>query len=454
MAAQNPVIVIPGITASKLRDEYPTDPELVWGALPWQKKWERVALHPDDLKYEREEPARVAPDQVLGVAYGDLIDELRHDLSPAGDKPTPVFPFPYDWRQPLESAESQLEDFIDEVIDRTRLIKHYHDDDAWSGRPRVDLVGHSMGGLVIAGLLERLGRASRVGRVATLASPFRGSFEAPLQITTGLSSLGEDAKSSRSREVSRLTPALYYMLPSILDALVVAKEIEPSIRLPQYWRLFDPATWQPGVIKTMQEYIRLHGLNRTDRRKQAEGLFGKLLGTARAHRRRIESLELGGAGLTGGVDGWLCIVGVDAKTRVALHVEKKDGNPRFDLSSTERKNKWGKEDKDWTQTGDGTVPYDGARSGFVPVEKIVCLSPDDFGYWEIKDRALTRIAGFHGILPNMNLVQQLVVAHLKGKDGKGLRGRQPPDLPEGKSWAPPLPKLESRGTKTPNDEDS
>ena len=100
------VIVIPGITASQLRDEYPIAPERVWGALPFQKKWDRVALHPDNLRYERDEPARVTPDQLFGVAYGDLIDELRHDLSPKADKPTPVFPFAYDWRSRLEDVES------------------------------------------------------------------------------------------------------------------------------------------------------------------------------------------------------------------------------------------------------------------------------------------------------------------------------------------------------------
>lgn len=436
--------MIPGITASQLRDEYPIDPERVWGALPFQKKWDRVALHPDNLRYERDEPARVTPDQLLGVAYGELIDELRHDLSPKADKPTPVFPFAYDWRSRLEDAESRLEELIDEVIERTKLLKHYHHD-AWAGSPRVDLVGHSMGGLVIAGLLQRLGPKSHVGRVATLASPFRGSFEAVLKITTGLANFGEETRpTSREREIARLTPALYYLLPSIRDGLDIAEGLDPSMRLSRAERLFDPATWQPGVIQTMEEYIRLHGVKRVGRREQAEELFTELLRWARAHRRRLESLDLGQTGLAGGVNGWLCIVGVDADTRVSLRIESLRGKPRFDLRSADRKNEWGKAGKDWTKTGDGTVPYEGARSGFIPVEKIVCLSPDDFGYWEVKDRALEKIAGFHGILPNMNLAQNLVVAHLKRESGRGLRGRKPPDLPPGMPWAPPLSQIKAR----------
>lgn len=445
MAVQNPVVVIPGITASRLRDEYPLDPERVWGAMPFQRKWDRVALHPDNLLYERDEPARVAPDQLLGVAYANLIDELRHDLSPKADKPTPVYPFPYDWRMRLEHVESQLEDFIAEVIERARLLKHY-DGSSWSADPRVDLVGHSMGGLVIAGLLERLGPNSRVGRVATLASPFRGSFEAVLKITTGLANLGEEAAPvSREREIARLTPALYYLLPSIRDALDV-EGVEPSARLSPAERLYDPAIWQPSVIQTLEEYIRLYALKRTGRKQQARDLFTQLLRWARGHRRRLESLDLAKAGLDGGVNGWLCIAGVDANTRVSLRITRVRGNPRFDLRSADRKNEWGKKGSDWTQTGDGTVPYEGARSGFIPVEKMVCLSPDEFGYWEIKDRVLEKVAGFHGMLPNMNLAQRLIVAHLKNESGRGLRGRRPPDLPPGVAWAPPLLQIEERGS--------
>ena len=57
---QPPVIVIPGITASLLRDEYAVTPDAVWSML--SKKYDRVMLHPDDLRYEGLEPARVRAD--------------------------------------------------------------------------------------------------------------------------------------------------------------------------------------------------------------------------------------------------------------------------------------------------------------------------------------------------------------------------------------------------------
>ena len=88
MAFQNPVIVVPGITASDLRDEYSTSPESVWSLL--SKRYERVVLHPDDLRYEREQPSRVVADRLFSIPYDELIQELRHDLTPGKKRQTPM----------------------------------------------------------------------------------------------------------------------------------------------------------------------------------------------------------------------------------------------------------------------------------------------------------------------------------------------------------------------------
>jgi hypothetical protein len=62
------------------------------------KSYERITLHPDDLRYEMKEPARVVKDQVFELFYNEIIEELRHNLSPGPEKTVPVFPFAYDWR--------------------------------------------------------------------------------------------------------------------------------------------------------------------------------------------------------------------------------------------------------------------------------------------------------------------------------------------------------------------
>jgi hypothetical protein len=58
-----PIAVVPGIIANYLCDECQLPPELVWGML--EKDYDRVALHPENLRCEAREPARVMPDHVL-----------------------------------------------------------------------------------------------------------------------------------------------------------------------------------------------------------------------------------------------------------------------------------------------------------------------------------------------------------------------------------------------------
>lgn len=124
----NPVIFLPGIMGSVLHDEYPVSPETVWS--PFKsvlKDFERITLHPSEPRYELREPARVTAGQLFEILYGEFIEELRHNLTARADEPVPVFPLAYDWRQPLETTEKRLADFIDEVLDRTRLLRHYHE---------------------------------------------------------------------------------------------------------------------------------------------------------------------------------------------------------------------------------------------------------------------------------------------------------------------------------------
>lgn len=431
MALPNPVIVVPGITASDLRDAYQVSPETVWSTL-LNKNYDRILLHPDDLRYELVEPARVVPASIFGTPYGSLIEELRHNLTEHSDSPVPVFPFPYDWRQPLDLVERQLEAFIDEVIVRTSLLRHYHAA-GFKEAPRVNLVGHSMGGLIIAGYLQRLGTAARVEKVVTLGTPFRGSLEAPIKVVTGTASLGPDpAPASREREAARLTPALYHLLPSFPASVLTDPGLPDD--------LYAVDSWQPGVLHTLAEFIRLHGLRKGPKAARltwAREVLGAMLDRARAHRTRVEQLNLTHTSV-GSAEGWLCLVGVDATTRVRLRISRKDDEPFFDLSGKDRSNTWGDGDSTgWDTTGDGTVPFLGAEPAFLNRHHLVCLRPDDFGYWELKDRALLKFAGFHSLLPSLSLAQRLVVSHLRGNATKGVWGRPAPGV-DARDWQPPI----------------
>jgi hypothetical protein len=206
--------------------------------------------------------------------------------------------------------------------------------------------------------------------------------------------------------------------------------------------LFLLTTWQryqPGILDTLASFIRIYGLdllNPEEQKEHAERLLTKLLDAARQHRDRIETLTLDDP------KRWLCIVGVNATTRVRMQIQKDtEGNPRFDLSDKGVLNKWSdkKDPALHILTGDETVPYLGARpkEKLIPTNQVVCVIPGDYGFWEVKDKLLNK-AGFHANLPNMNLVQRLVVSHFKDEKYGDVWGRTAPDLPADKKWDPPI----------------
>ena len=329
---------------------------------------------------------------------------------------------------------------MEEVIDRTGLIRHYGDD--YSNDPHVDLVGHSMGGLVIGGYLVAHGGAKRIGKVATLGTPFGGSYEAPIKVLTGTANLGGTESSSREREASRITPALYHLVPRF--QMQLSSGLRPAVvdQSGAAVDLFQAANWQQGVMDSLAEFIRMYALkpgNKTAQRVRADALLQEMLDDANAFRSDVDGLKLSATknGLT--TASWLCIAGVDADTRVRLELKKN----LFNLRDADRMNRWD-ENSDRILTGDGTVPLAGAVPAFLKPENLVCVLPGDLGYWELVDRAILGKVGFHGLLPKVNLVHRLVIAHLRGKSGSSDRniwGRPMPDV-SASSWSPAISNLQ------------
>lgn len=429
-----PVILVPGITASVLHDEYEMPPEAVWSTV-LRRGYDRITLHPEDQRYEFREPARVAPGGPFPLVYEDLVEELRDGLSQEGGAPVPVFPFGYDWRMPLDHTEAHLAAFVDEVIDRTLLMRHYRDNAAFRDHPTVTLIGHSMGGLIIAGYVQRRSGA-KVDRVVTLATPFQGSYEAVLKVATGTADFGDDSGKARERRMARLTPALYHLLPGFGGVDATDDDLETD--------LFHPSAWQPSVVRSIEAQVNGWDVSAGD-------LFRTLLDQARAHRDRVSGLELGDPGDDDARPGrlrkdrWLAIAGVDCETRVGLRVDRSGGGtPRFDLRSDERRNDWNREDgADPRDTGDGTVPLRGAIPPFLEESRLVCVAPGDFGYWELRDRTLSGLAGFHGVIPKMNMLHRLILRFLLEKEDSygNTWGRR---LPGVTRWNPPLPGLKEK----------
>lgn len=380
-----PVIFIPGIKASGLDDYYPIEREALWSAVV-SKAYDRVAMHPDDLRFEALEPAMVRPSAPFSIVYRDFIEALRYELTPDDRKPVPVFAFGYDWRQDCFRSAAQLELMVEEALARTALLPHYKG----KAPARVDLVAHSMGGIVAALYLAARGRKARVRRVVTIGTPFRGAVDAVSLLAMGMGNFWGDISREREREAARSMSSVYQLLPWYEDAIVSDH--------PEYLDLFKPEAWQRSIVQTLDTYRR-----RVSAEISGEALLALHLRNAAAVREALRKLELGQA-LEEGRAGWLPIAGIDESTMVRVGVAREGRSPRF--TGFESRN-------EGVDTGDGTVPARSAVPPFLEPGHVVCVRPRDYSFWEVKDRMLSGAGGFHASLPLMNLVQRLTIRFLR-----------------------------------------
>jgi len=99
----------------------------------------------------------------------------------------------------------------------------------------------------------------------------------------------------------------------------------------------------------------------------------------------------------------------------------------------------GGQDPTSPDTGDGTIPLAGASPRFLVPDNLVCISPDELGALELRDKLLTNAAGFHAALPTVNLVQRLVLRFLREDYGGDVAARRAPGVTR-PDW--PIPQLQ------------
>lgn len=263
---QPPVIFIHGVLGSKLKD-IETEEDL------WPGTVSRLLLHdyadiafdvnPDTLEplpskafaYEISDGA--AGKDFYGKIVRTLSDTGGYKLSKAGEKVNPkqknYYVFHYDWRQDNVISAGNLADFIEQV----RL--DYNDPNL-----KVDIVAHSMGGL-IARYYLRYGKqdvigdndfdqklnmygAERVRRVILLGTPNLGSVKTLnlfIQgVDIGIHSIGTETLASM--------PSLYQLFPHPLVNWIIKSDGSPLDRdlfdvelwRSFQWSIFDPKTRQ------------------------------------------------------------------------------------------------------------------------------------------------------------------------------------------------------------------
>jgi pimeloyl-ACP methyl ester carboxylesterase len=182
-----PLILLPGLSGSRLENDPNGDGvyDEIWpnGDLLIVDPWDlsllvlRLALDGASPYSPTPEYASVRVGDVIRSEYGldYYASTIAFFTSQGYTEGENFFVCPYDWRKDLHQiAFGDLPDTLDRCI-QTALAKN-------PGASQVDLLGHSMGGLVARAYLSDPGKATRVRRLVTLGTPFLGAPKIVLAI--------------------------------------------------------------------------------------------------------------------------------------------------------------------------------------------------------------------------------------------------------------------------------
>jgi pimeloyl-ACP methyl ester carboxylesterase len=243
-------IVLPGITGSSLVDRSMLPPETVWDLSSIMLHAPRLA----DLQLDvgsvddRRPDVLISPSHPLVMAYRSLFEGLRGRLGAAGADHV-VFPFAYDWRRSVVDAAQSLVELV------ARLVRRSTRDGG--AAPRVNLVGHSLGGLVARQFLAEWdaaypGYAGVVGKLITIGTPHSGSLAIVREMIVGDGGLLQSGR--EVRKVARTCASAYELLPRYPGALVGPGGAD--------WSLFELKHWQDNVATNSDEDVSQRRLDR------------------------------------------------------------------------------------------------------------------------------------------------------------------------------------------------
>jgi len=219
-----PVIYIPGIMGSPLYNDLDDDNYLEDGEKAWIKEpfleFLSIRLDPNGIDpLFSEYNIKVAP--IRGDMANTLRDEFEEEpldlfkgffdnMEANGyilddndfNEGENLFCFSYDWRKDNAYNAALLSDFIDNVL-------------LWTGSNKVNLVGHSMGGIV-AKTFIKLFDESRVEKLVFIGTPHLGAPEVLTVMLNGklFEWLNNFIANYLIRELGRNLPSCYQLIPT------------------------------------------------------------------------------------------------------------------------------------------------------------------------------------------------------------------------------------------------
>lgn len=255
-----PLIFLPGILGSKL---YKGN-DLVWGDRSSYSNFRKLQLPfngTDDIQ------ARGVVEQVRVLGpfrtkqYSELFEYLTDELKYVRGQT--LFIFAYDWRKSNFTSAKQLQLFIDE----TPALQV----------GSIDILAHSMGGIVARIFIDKHPGGARVSRFVSLGAPFLGSLDILEAFVNGFDGLKRLLAGSDElvRTVLFSFQSGFELLPMYPNCCYIGPDWDSRQKLD----ITDPAVWEqlwfPPSFKNDQG--RAHVRNAMQRRRQIDLIVNKQL---------------------------------------------------------------------------------------------------------------------------------------------------------------------------------
>ncbi len=285
---RDPVILIPGIMGTEIFKDYDDKKEI------WPNPSKLIFSITDnflndlaltvDGEEDSNKPMRLGDIirgthlDILGVKYDSKVfEELIKELERDGYvENTNLFVFPYDWRKSNANSALKLKDKINEILTLT-------------GADKVDLVAHSMGGLVAKKYIADNG-ASKVDQLIFIGTPQLGAPKAFKVIMEG-----DDMGISKGK-YSFLTPSkvkyISQNMPGVFELLPSRKYIDGQSDFSGYKYITDYITPSLSVSKNPPRPDLSY--NETINFFKNQKINTKMLGFADTLHNDIDNLDLSG----------------------------------------------------------------------------------------------------------------------------------------------------------------
>lgn len=175
--ARRPIVLVPGLLGSRLCRPDPTNPAVstvVWGTLG-------TLPYLPDLRLPRDGEDDVRPCGLVrevvffGVYTQEVYSPIIAHLERLGYRENrDLFIFDYDWRRSVFDNAEMLAAFVAAKIEPDRQI---------------DILAHSMGGLIARIYAHKHGGAERIARLFSAGTPFQGSVKVYQSVENGWGAL-------------------------------------------------------------------------------------------------------------------------------------------------------------------------------------------------------------------------------------------------------------------------